>query len=1194
MRSADRSTLVRTENAVERERPAPRRDRRRCLGLAVLAVLILAGLALDAAPAAAQFVPLAQGEAVITCFSDFINPSLGSPTTINTAGPVVAFVDVRNPVGQNIPLGVNWAAPEYSQWTAKALGQVFGVTLDDASPPNIFVAASSVYGLFLDPTAATAPFAAGMYGDLKAGGVYRIDGQTGAICDYAKLPNSGPGLGNIAFDSVHRQLLVSNLDDGLVYRLPYTAGACTASPTAPQVAPIDTFDHGVQGRTSPAAPAGLAALADDGLPLDPTNPSAQTGFTPFGRRVWGLQVHAGRLYYSLWNTDQGRLVPNAHNEIWSVAMTGSGAFDASDVRLERSLPYLATTTYSNPVSSISFSPTKNRMLLGERGRIGDYGLTLQGGARDAHYSRVLEYDLSAASSATNPKVFYIGDDLKSTSYPHANSAGGVDYGYSFAGGTTCDDSVWSTGDALHYYGDFNGLDNDLIYGLQGSPQSGNTPNSPYTATSVHASSYYIRLNSGSAPKTKIGDVVVNRQSCLPPPPCLSALNSQLICETDAAGHPTGSYTWTFSLQNLSGQMVSHLYIYPNQAGITVTPSHTVFNPPVGTVPRSVTVHIAGGTAGQTLTFQFAMFTAEIKQCCGAEVSVTLPDCSCAQLLQNVYPSCFPHLPPPYNYSFNLQNLSATMMTHFIVVTPVQSDLVTPVPTTSLTVTPDTFNVSLNQGAQSGLETIAISGPNATPGAQVCFLVNVHDASFNNCCSLPKCFTLPVCRFFPVDWGSLGTAVLDEDAHHLVVGRIGASGTDGTAAPAGQASAVDTAWAPFPPPPAGAFLHLSADATADGASSQALGGVKLTAVAAGVAVSSDLAGSAQRTVAVFDGNRQVASASMGQGAVTTASGWPSGAAALVLPTGGGTNDFAFDLSAGEELGWTLPDGTAAVGDRLRVSAAAPAPSLDALSRFAIQAARIPTISLTDGSAQPLVSASCTPAADRLCLAGDRFAVQVAWTDFTGNSGTGQARTLTADTGLFSFFSPDNVELVVKVIDGSAVNGRWWVFYGALSDVAYTITVTDTRTGLLRVYDNPAGTFASAGDTSAFPAAAGAAAAPAASPSAAAAGCAADALCLAGARFQVRVAWVDPQGGHGSGTAIPLSDGSGAFWFFDAANVELVVKVVDGRPVDGKWWVFYGSLSNVAYTITVTDTTSGAVRTYVNPAGHFGSAGDTTAF
>jgi hypothetical protein len=53
-------------------------------------------------------------------------------------------------------------------------------------------------------------------------------------------------------------------------------------------------------------------------------------------------------------------------------------------------------------------------------------------------------------------------------------------------------------------------------------------------------------------------------------------------------------------------------------------------------------------------------------------------------------------------------------------------------------------------------------------------------------------------------------------------------------------------------------------------------------------------------------------------------------------------------------------------------------------------------------------------------------------------------------------------------------------------------------------------------------------------------------------------------------------------------------VDGRAFNEKFWVFYGALSNVEYTITVTDTATGAVRTYVNPFGQLASVADTAAF
>ena len=73
-------------------------------------------------------------------------------------------------------------------------------------------------------------------------------------------------------------------------------------------------------------------------------------------------------------------------------------------------------------------------------------------------------------------------------------------------------------------------------------------------------------------------------------------------------------------------------------------------------------------------------------------------------------------------------------------------------------------------------------------------------------------------------------------------------------------------------------------------------------------------------------------------------------------------------------------------------------------------------------------------------------------------------------------------------------------------------------------------------------------------------------------------------------MPLTGDTGAFWFFDPANLELMIKVLDGRAVNGYFWVFYGSLSNVEFTVTVTDTTTGAVKTYHNAPLQFASQAD----
>jgi hypothetical protein len=112
-------------------------------------------------------------------------------------------------------------------------------------------------------------------------------------------------------------------------------------------------------------------------------------------------------------------------------------------------------------------------------------------------------------------------------------------------------------------------------------------------------------------------------------------------------------------------------------------------------------------------------------------------------------------------------------------------------------------------------------------------------------------------------------------------------------------------------------------------------------------------------------------------------------------------------------------------------------------------------------------SCQPSATRLCLGERRFQVEATW-EANGQSGAGQTRPLTRDTGTFYFFDADNIELVVKVIEGCALDNHFWVFAGGLTNVRTTLTVTDTAQGTTKTYQNPSGTpFQPIQDTAAFP-------------------------------------------------------------------------------------------------------------------------------
>ena len=211
------------------------------------------------------------------------------------------------------------------------------------------------------------------------------------------------------------------------------------------------------------------------------------------------------------------------------------------------------------------------------------------------------------------------------------------------------------------------------------------------------------------------------------------------------------------------------------------------------------------------------------------------------------------------------------------------------------------------------------------------------------------------------------------------------------------------------------------------------------------------------------------------------------------------------------------------------------------------------------------------------------------------------------------------MIVKIVDGRAVNSRFWVFAGGLTDVDVVMTVLDAQTGLARTYHNPqghafepiqdTGTFLASADRNTFGSSRNGSGrvrgARALSwrdlrqtrPSSAEAPCAANAttLCLNNGRFKVQSQWTTTAGATGAGQAVSLTGDTGYFWFFTSNNVEMVVKVVNGCAVNSSFWTFAGGLTDVNVVMTVTDTQTGATRTYTNPQSTaFQPIQDTSAF
>jgi photosystem II stability/assembly factor-like uncharacterized protein len=101
----------------------------------------------------------------------------------------------------------------------------------------------------------------------------------------------------------------------------------------------------------------------------------------------------------------------------------------------------------------------------------------------------------------------------------------------------------------------------------------------------------------------------------------------------------------------------------------------------------------------------------------------------------------------------------------------------------------------------------------------------------------------------------------------------------------------------------------------------------------------------------------------------------------------------------------------------------------------------------------------------------FTVSLSATDpHTGQAAPGVATQANDLWGYFSIpaitHNPNNPEVFVKLLDGTAINGEYWFFYGGLTNLEYTLTVTDVATRAQKTYTNPAGSECGGSDTAAF--------------------------------------------------------------------------------------------------------------------------------
>jgi uncharacterized repeat protein (TIGR01451 family) len=430
------------------------------------------------------------GDAVVTGFSGTIAPDPAKPRPANKSAIDLTFINPDGPsariVGVGRP-GFVWdgrflPTPRTFDVFAKDVGQVFGVALDDQQPAsNIYLAATSAFGLNLVGRGAGgqperrktggpgAGWMKGQFGlDLQGdpGSIYKVDGTTGVVSLFAKVmldgvPNPGAALGNLAYDAAHKQLLVSDLYTGMIHRFAIADGS---EPGAP-------YDHGVSGRGAanlapmPFNPAGRPNIASTSFNSE--NPDTW-GFAPPERRVWGIAVQAGRLFYSAGNGSMTEAP-----QIWSVGIAQDGSL-GTDARLELDVtaqpgPY--------PVSDIAFSQS-GAMIVAQRAPIAasyDYSAFTKTGE-----PRVLRYWLKDANDPPSPGLWKPLPEEYAIGFAgtYRNTDGGVALGYGYGpdgmiNTGSCEAALWTTGQNLRNNPALRAQLEPggplLVNGLQGSP-----------------------------------------------------------------------------------------------------------------------------------------------------------------------------------------------------------------------------------------------------------------------------------------------------------------------------------------------------------------------------------------------------------------------------------------------------------------------------------------------------------------------------------------------------------------------------------------------------------------------------------------------------------------------------------------------------------------------------------------------------
>lgn len=316
-----------------------------------------------------------------------------------------------------------------------------------------------------------------------------------------------------------------------------------------------------------------------------------------------------------------------------------------------------------------------------------------------------------------------------------------------------------------------------------------------------------------------------------PPPCVEVEpdDEQILCATDESG----DFTYTFEFTNVSGDVIEHLFLLedpdqPLPPGVSFQPNYFNFadqpicsegpgctstDPSSPNSPsRELTVTVRGATPGQVLELLLTLHDRNIEECCSVQKTIELPDCSCAQLVDDrAFCSLGFHFAFRHYYNFTLQNL---------IPSGVDNILLTPSPGSDIQLTPNHFlglglsGTPYSDGSGQFGNSVRITGPDAQVGNEVCFRLSTHDESFRQCCSIEQCVRLQSCLFNFIDLTSIGTAYHEIHSDGIQIFGFGSSGDDGLRMDFEPARAFDFAWSSIETTPGESTVALSVAGTLD--------------------------------------------------------------------------------------------------------------------------------------------------------------------------------------------------------------------------------------------------------------------------------------------------------------------------------------------------------------------------------------------